>query len=364
MPTLSASDYTQYLKFKAAAGSAIRPAIQTRDNVSLSQSLINAQILASQAALVTTPATTTTVTLTPTVTDASTTTVVTARSTIFSSIVGSAGGVVVFTTAVEHGLANGALISIQNVPLGTIPVSVNGPVTALVTGVTTFTANISGAISGSTSGGNIANRVYYTTSMAHGLLTGDTVSVTGVGAFAITGASVVAVGSPAQPTTFVLASPAVSSTLLGQTGSITGLVYYTTSAAHGLSAGVRTSVVSISGLTGTPAYNLPLKLVFRVPSTTVFVVQDSATGTAVSGGSGVLTQTTYANPNMALTTNARVVALPVPQVRSTPAAKSTVSFAGTSGALGSSRVQRPGGLPAGFKNSQGTYTRLPQSAGW
>jgi hypothetical protein len=47
-----------------------------------------------------------------------------------------------------------------------------------------------------------------------------------------------------------------------------------------------------------------------------------------------------------------------------PNALSTVGYAGTSGALSSSRVQQPGGLPTGFKNSQGTYTRLPQNAGW
>lgn len=55
MPTLSASDYTQFLKFKAAAASPIRPAIQTRDNATLSQSVVNANVLASQAAYVVTP---------------------------------------------------------------------------------------------------------------------------------------------------------------------------------------------------------------------------------------------------------------------------------------------------------------------
>lgn len=56
MPTLSASDYTQYLKFKAAAASAIKPAIQTRDNATLSQSVLNANIYTSQASYVLTPA--------------------------------------------------------------------------------------------------------------------------------------------------------------------------------------------------------------------------------------------------------------------------------------------------------------------
>jgi hypothetical protein len=55
MPTLSASDYTTNLKFKAAAASPIKPAIQLRDNASTSQSVINANILASQAAFVVTP---------------------------------------------------------------------------------------------------------------------------------------------------------------------------------------------------------------------------------------------------------------------------------------------------------------------
>jgi len=59
MPTLSASDYTQFLKFKAAAATPIRPAIQTRDNATLSQSVVNANILASQAAYVVTPTLTT-----------------------------------------------------------------------------------------------------------------------------------------------------------------------------------------------------------------------------------------------------------------------------------------------------------------
>lgn len=55
MPNISASDYTQFLKFKAAAASPIRPAIQTRDNATVSQSVLNANVLASQAAFVVTP---------------------------------------------------------------------------------------------------------------------------------------------------------------------------------------------------------------------------------------------------------------------------------------------------------------------
>jgi hypothetical protein len=55
MPTLRASDYTQYLKFKAAASSPIQQSIQSRTNATTSQSVLNSQILASQAALVVNP---------------------------------------------------------------------------------------------------------------------------------------------------------------------------------------------------------------------------------------------------------------------------------------------------------------------
>ena len=55
MPNLSASDYTTFLKYKAAAASPIRPGIQTRDNATLSQSVLNANVLASQAAFIVTP---------------------------------------------------------------------------------------------------------------------------------------------------------------------------------------------------------------------------------------------------------------------------------------------------------------------
>lgn len=55
MPNISASDYTTFLKYKAAAATPIRPGIQTRDNATLSQSVLNANILASQAAFIVTP---------------------------------------------------------------------------------------------------------------------------------------------------------------------------------------------------------------------------------------------------------------------------------------------------------------------
>ncbi len=55
MPNISASDYTTFLKYKAAAASPIRQDVQTRTNATLSQSVLNANILASQAAFIVTP---------------------------------------------------------------------------------------------------------------------------------------------------------------------------------------------------------------------------------------------------------------------------------------------------------------------
>jgi len=56
MPTLSASDYTTFIKAQAASQSyrngAVPVPIQTRDQPFASQSILNAQLLASQAAYV------------------------------------------------------------------------------------------------------------------------------------------------------------------------------------------------------------------------------------------------------------------------------------------------------------------------
>jgi hypothetical protein len=355
MPTLSASEYTQYLKFKASAGSAIRPAIQTRDNVSLSQSLINAQLLASQAAFTTTPPTTSTRTLTATVSAVSTTTVTAAQTNILSAAVGN-GTIITYTSSQPHGLSNGTLVTITGFTVFTAANVTSQAVT--VTGASSFTVAV--AASGTATGtGSITNRVYYTTSVAHGLVAGDVISITGITTFTASNLTVV---SAPSTTTFALTSATTGTAVSGATGSITGIVYYTTSAATGLNAGTKN--VTITGLTTTPAYNLPVVTIFRTPSATVFSVQNSATGTAITGQTGRIDVTVYANSNMAVTGLARVQGQQVAQTRSNPDARSTVSFAGTSDALSSSRVQQPGGLPRGFKSSTSTYTRLPQQAGW
>jgi hypothetical protein len=365
MPTLSASEYTQYLKFKASAGSAIRPAIQTRDNVATSQSLINANLLASQAAFVTTPATTVVTQNAATVTDATTAIVTAARTDVLTLATGGTD-TITYTASQAHGLAAGDLVTISGFGTGITGGTANQTTALAVQSAgltaTAFRLAVSGVTGGSATGpGSLGGRVYYTTSIANGLAAGDVISITGVTTFTASGATVLAVPSTAL-STFVLSSATTGTAVAGQSGSITGLVYYTTNIAHGIFAG--TPYVSITGLTGTPAYNQTLTRVYRVPSTTTFVMQSSATGTAVTGGSGVLTITLYPNQNMAVTGLARVQGQQVVQTRSNPDARSTVSYAGTSGALSSSRVQQPGGLPRGFKSSTSTYTRLPQQAGW
>lgn len=356
MPTLSASDYTQFLKYKAANVSPIRAAIQTRDNVALSQSIINATLLASQAAFVTTPNTTKVLTSSAVVTDASNTTVTTARTDIITSATGGSD-LITYTTSQAHGLANGAVITVTGLTQNTLTVDPNLTDTAVtVTSPTQFTVASTG-VSGASSGtGSITGRVYYTTSVAHGLLAGDVVTITTLSTFTASGATVLAAPTA---TTFVLSSSTTGTAETGASGTIAGFVYYTTDLANAVSTVDRS--VSVSGLS---AFNFTLQPVYRTPSTTVFMIQSTATGTAVTGESGVLTLTSYTNSTTTITGNARVQPVPVVQQRATATAKSTVSFAGTSGALSSSRVQRPGGLPTGFKNSQGTYTRLPQSAGW
>ena len=59
--------------------------------------------------------------------------------------------------------------------------------------------------------------------------------------------------------------------------------------------------------------------------------------------------------------NARVQAVQ-PQRTNNPNALSTIAHGGVG--LTSSAIQRPGGLPTGFKSGMNTYTRPAQNAGW
>jgi hypothetical protein len=275
MPNLSASDYTQYLKFKAAAASPIRPAIQTRDNVTLSQSVINANVLASQAAFVVAPASTAVITADASVTDAKT-------NVITAAISSSAN--ILYTTSQPHGLVAGQIVTITGLTQNTLTVDPNVTATAITAVVsdTQFRIQV-GTVSGVASGtGSITGRVYYTTSAAHGLTVGDPATVTGISTFTASGATVLA-----------------------------------------------------------------------VPSATTFVLQSTTTGTAVTGASGVLTFIRYNNQFTTIRSLARVMPY-LPGTTNNPNALSAISHSA------GSVFAQPGGLPA--KNRVGTYTRLPQIA--
>jgi hypothetical protein len=351
MPTLSASDYTRFVKYRAANVSPIRAAIQTRDNVALSQSIINANLLTSQAAFVLTPSTVVRTTLTPAVTDATREIVTEARTNVITAASGD-GDRITYTTSQAHGLTTGDTITILG--LGGFAPANKADASVIVANSTQFQI-IDTAQGDSTGTGRIVGRVYYTTSIANGLTAGDVITVSGFDTFNATNATVLA----GSGTTFVLSSEENGTAETGKSGPIAQLIYYTTDPAHGL--GTDTQKLTITGLDSFNIIELP---VFRVPSSTVFVVQSTQAGTTVTGGTGVMTTTLLGNSTTSITSNARVIPIPVVQTRSTADAKSTVSYAGTSGALGSSPVQRPGGLPTGFRNSQGTYHRIPQSAGW
>ena len=360
MPTLSASDYTQYLKFKAAAQTGIRPAIQTRDNVTLSQSVINAMTLTSQAAFTDVPYSTVNTVLSTTVSAVSMTTVTAARTNVLSAATAD-GTKITYTSSQAHGLTNGDSITITGFT-GTLSPTPNRTGVVTVVDATSFTIPAVAAASGTATGtGSITNRVYYTTSVANGLLTNDVISITDITTFTASNATVLAAPTA---TTFVLSSATTGTAVSAQAGTITGLVYYTTAAAHTLlpNLGPNTSL-TISGLTTTPAFNTSnLPSLYRVPSATVFILASGVSGTAITGQTGVLTLIKIINPNNTLTGIARVRPIQ-PSYPNNPNALSTIALGNGIGG-DSSKFQRPGGLPTGFKSSQGTYTRLPQNAGW
>jgi len=361
MPTLSASDYTNYLKFKAASQSAIRPSIQTRDNVTLSQSMMNAMTLTSQAAFRVVPYNSVSSVVGTTVSAVSMTTVSAARTDVLSAATAD-GTKITYTSSQAHGLANGDSITISGFT-GTLSPTPNRTGVVTVVDATSFTIPAVAAASGTaTATGSITGRVYYTTSVANGLLANDVISITGVTTFTASNATVLAAPTA---TTFVLSSTTTGTAVSAQTGTITGLVYYTTAAAHGLSAnlGINTTLI-ISGLTSTLAFNTnSLTSLYRVPSTTVFILQSNVVGTAITGQSGVLTLTVVSNPNNSLT-GLNYVRPRNPERTNNPKNLSTVSWASGSSITSttSSKTQQAGGLPA--NNVVGSYHRIPQNAGW
>lgn len=290
MPTLSASDYTTFIKMQAASQSyrngAIPKKIQTSDQVVPMQSIMNAQLLASQAAYVLT-----------------------------------------------------------------------APQTVVITSPTTVSAASATTVTGAAST-DTATTVTYTTSVAHGLVVGSVVTISGLStsAFNLTG-TVIASGLTA--TQFKFLNGATGTTVTGSsTGRINGYVYYTTAAAHGM--GVGTVNLSITGLS-TAAFNLTYATIALVPSTTVFAIATTATGTAVTSAAGVMTLTTYPNSTTSITGITRVRPYNGKGPVNNPKSLSTVHNS-TSITLSSGKFQQVGGLPLTAPKSDGVYAPVAHLA--
>ena len=283
MPTLSASDYTNYVKAQAASlayrNGAVPVPIQRVSQPYATQSVLNAQLLASQAAYVVNPSTTVVTTLNTTVSSVSATTVTGAAST-------DTGTTVTYTTSVAHGLTAGMVITISG-----------------FTGTPAF---------------NLANQ----TVLSDGLTSTQ---------FKVTNS---ATGTAETTST---------------TGRIEGYVYYTTAAAHGFAA--NTQNVSITGL-ATATFNLTLATVSLVPSSTVFAIATTATGTARTSQTGIITATAYNNSSGVMTNIARVRPFVGVGYVNQPKSLSTI---GRSGTLSSGTFQQAGGLPLTAAKWSGTY---------
>jgi hypothetical protein len=291
MPTLSASDYTTFIKAQAASqayrNGAIPIPIQTRAQPFLNQSILNAQLLTSQAAYVVAPSKTVVERVSTTISAASATTLTGATTS-------DTGSTVTYTSSVAHGLTAGMVVTISG--FTTTPAYNLSNQTVIANGLTATQFKVENTASG----------------------TAETTSTT---------------------------------------GRINGYVYYTTAAAHTLPV-TNTQNITITGLS-TSAFNLTLVNVALAPSSTVFAVANSATGSAVTGASGVINVTRYPNRDSTIIGNARV--LPYSGYGNVNNPKSLVTLT-QSGTLSSSKTQQTGGLPTTAPKWSGVYAPTPQLA--
>ena len=436
MPTLSASDYTSFIKAQAAAQSyrngAIPNKIQTSDQPFTNQSVLNSQLLASQAAYITKAKTPVITVNATTVSSASVTTVTNGASAILSAatanIVTAAVGsttYITYTTSVAHGLSVGDVVSITGITgyaaanVTSLAVSLTPTTTSFRVALSTNTTSVSGQSGQINIGPAAAATVYYTSSVAHGLAVGDTVTITGfttqgnvtsktitkvidstkfaianvgtgvgTGTGTITGftyyitsvahglsvgdvititgmtnfnASLLTVGKVISTTQFALASGPTNATAdSGKTGTIVGRVYYTTAAAYaGIFPNVPNTLVEVSGITGNTTFNLS-GIVIACPTTTVFVISSNqASGTAVTGKAGIITSTVIVNPTTSIDGNARVRPYDGVGYVNQPKNLSTIAQSGT---LSSGKTQQLGGLPLTAPKGSGVYAPTPQLA--
>jgi len=233
------------------------------------------------------------------------------------------------------------------------------PPLASITLPTTVSAASATTVTGAAST-DTGTTVTYTTSVAHGLRAGTVVTIsgfTGTPAFNLASQTVLASGLTA--TQFKVTNTATGTAeTTSTTGRINGYVYYTTAASHGLSAG-SPNFVTLTGLS-TTAFNLYSATVALVPSSTVFAVATTATGTAVTSATGVLTLI-YSKIGTAVSGLARVMAFPGKGYVNQPKSLSTVHNS-TSTTQSSGKFQQVGGLPLTAPKWDGVYSPIPHLA--
>ena len=275
------------------------------------------------------------------------------------STTGRISGIVYYTTAVEHGLTAGQTITITNTSATFDLTSVT---VGVVTSATRFsvtnaadTTNFTG--SGATAG-RISGRVFYTTSVQHGLSVGQSVTITNAGATFSIGPVVVA--ATPTPTRFSVTNAADSATAYsGTTAGITGFIYYTTTGGVGVTAGQANTTINISGLTTTTGFNLTGFIIAVITDDTHFVVANSFTGTAITGQSGQIVYIQSLVPRTVISGNTRVLPYNGKGYVNQPKNLSTV---GQSGTLSSGKTQQTGGLPTTAAKWDGVYSPVPHLA--
>jgi hypothetical protein len=286
MPTLSASDYTSFIKAQAASqayrNGAVPIQIQTRDQPFLNQSTLNAQLLTSQAAYVITPPKIIVETVLTTVSAASATTLTGAAST-------DTGTTVTYTSSVAHGLTAGMVITISG--FTTTPAFNLSNQVVLASGLTATQFKVANTATGTaettSTTGRINGYVYYTTAAAHNLSTvTQNVSITGLStsAFNLTLANVALIGSS---TVFAIASSATGSAVTGAAGVITVTRFPNASSSI-------TGISSVRPYTGYGNVNNPKSLVTLSQSGTLSSSKTQQAGglpTTAPKGSGVYAPT-------------------------------------------------------------------------
>ena len=202
--------------------------------------------------------------------------------------------------------------------------------------------------------------VTYTSSVAHGLSVGSVVTISGfASATSLNLANQVVIASGLTSTQFRVANTVGATSESGSaTGRINGYVYYTTAAAHNIVAG-SSNLLTITGLT-TAAFNLTRATVVLTPSSTVFAIATTVTGTAVTGATGVLTLT-YPNSGTAVSGLARVMAFAGKGNVNQPKSLSTVHNS-TSTTQSSGKFPQLGGLPLTAAKWDGVYAPVAHLA--